>query len=56
MSITVNLRYKGENGSAKKFVDEMISSGTVKAIRNESRNTGGATESCVYYEYLRIRI
>lgn len=38
MSITVNLRYKGENGSAKKFVDEMISSGTVKAIRNESGN------------------
>lgn len=38
MSITVNLRYKGENGSAKKFVDEMISSGTVEAIRNEAGN------------------
>lgn len=38
MSITVNLRYKGENGSAKKFASEMISSGTVDAIRNEAGN------------------
>lgn len=38
MSITVNLRYNGENGSAKKFVDEMISSGTVELIRNEDGN------------------
>ena len=38
MSITVNLRYNGENGSAKKFVDEMISSGTVELIRNETGN------------------
>ena len=38
MSITVNLRYKGENGSAKNFVDEMISSGTVELIRNEAGN------------------
>ncbi|SDZ83498.1 Quinol monooxygenase YgiN [Oribacterium sp. KHPX15] len=38
MSITVNLRYKGENGSAKKFAGEMISSGTVDAIRNEAGN------------------
>lgn len=38
MSITVNLRYKGENGSAKKFAVEMISSGTVDAIRNEAGN------------------
>ena len=38
MSIIVNLRYKGENGSAKKFAGEMISSGTVDAIRNEAGN------------------
>ena len=33
MSIVVNLRYKGENGAAKKFAEEMINSGTVKKIR-----------------------
>ena len=38
MSITVNLRYKGVNGSAKKFAEEMISSGTVEAIRKENGN------------------
>ena len=38
MSIVVNLRYTGKNGSAKAFVDEMTSSGTVDAIRNEDGN------------------
>ncbi len=38
MSITVNIYYKGENGSAKKFAEEMVSSGTAAAIRNESGN------------------
>ena len=38
MAITVNLKYKGKNGSARKFVDEMISSGTVDAIREEKGN------------------
>lgn len=38
MSITVNLRYKGENGSAKKFAREMMESGTVEKIRNEEGN------------------
>ena len=38
MSITVNIRYKGENGAAKKFAEEMINSGTVDAIRNEAGN------------------
>lgn len=38
MSIVVNLRYKGENGAAKKFAEEMISSGTVKKIRGEAGN------------------
>jgi len=38
MSITVNLRYKGRNGSAKAFAEEMISSGTADAIRKEEGN------------------
>lgn len=38
MSITVNLRYTGKNGSAKAFAEEMTSSGTVSAIRKEQGN------------------
>ena len=38
MAITVNLRYTGTNGNAAKFVDEITSSGTVKAIREEPGN------------------
>lgn len=38
MSITVNIRYKGESGAAKKFAEEMISGGTVADIRNEAGN------------------
>ena len=38
MSITVNLYYTGKNGSAKKFVEEMESSGTAKKIREEAGN------------------
>ena len=38
MSIAVNLRYKGENGAARKFAEEMISSGTVDKIREEAGN------------------
>ncbi len=38
MSITVNLRYKGTEGAAKRFAEEMVSSGTVEKIRNESGN------------------
>ena len=41
--ITVNIRYKGENGSARAFADEMTASGTVAAIRAEEGN--------VRYEY-----
>lgn len=36
--ITVIIRYKGSSGSAKKFVDEMISSGLVNLIRQEEGN------------------
>ena len=38
MSITVNLRYTGTDGNAQKFAEEMISSGTVDAIRAEEGN------------------
>lgn len=38
MSITVNLRYTGTDGNARKFVEEMVSSGTVDAIRAEEGN------------------
>ena len=38
MAITVNIRYKGENGNARKFAQEMIESGTVAGIRAEDGN------------------
>ena len=38
MSIIVNLRYTGKNGSARAFAEEMIASGTVDAIRKENSN------------------
>jgi Uncharacterized conserved protein len=38
MSITVNLRYTGTDGNARKFAEEMVSSGTVDAIRAEDGN------------------
>ena len=38
MAITVNIRYAGKDGNAKKFAEEMIKSGTVDAIRAEKGN------------------
>ena len=38
MAITVNLTYTGEKGSARRFAEEMISSGTVEKIRAEEGN------------------
>lgn len=38
MSITVNIYYKGENGSAVAFAEEMKESGTVDFIRSEEGN------------------
>jgi quinol monooxygenase YgiN len=38
MAITVNLRYRGANGSALAFANEMLESGTVDAIRAEEGN------------------
>ncbi len=36
--ITVNIYYKGANGSARAFAEEMESSGIAEAIRKESGN------------------
>ena len=38
MAITVNLRYTGKDGAARKFAEEMTASGTVAAIRAEEGN------------------
>ena len=38
MAITVILRYTGKNGAARKFAEEMTTSGTVAAIRAEAGN------------------
>lgn len=38
MVITVNIYYQGINGNAKKFAEEMISSGIVNEIRSENGN------------------
>ena len=38
MAITVNLRYIGHNGNARKFAEEMTAGGTVAAIRAEAGN------------------
>ena len=38
--ITVIIRYKGKDSSAKMFARDMISSGTVKKIREEKGNVG----------------
>lgn len=36
--ITVNIYYSGENGNARKFAEEMTSSGVVERIRAETGN------------------
>ncbi len=38
MAITVNLRYTGQDGNARKFAEEMTAGGTVAAIRAEAGN------------------
>ena len=38
MAITVNLRYTGKGGNARKFAEEMLTSGTAAAIRAEAGN------------------
>ena len=41
--ITINIYYSGNNGSARAFAEEMVSSGTVAKIRKEDGN--------LHYEY-----
>lgn len=43
MAVTVNIYYSGKNGNARKFAEEMMSSGTVAEIRAEDGN--------IKYEY-----
>lgn len=38
MAITVNIYYRGVNGNAKKFAEEMVMSGVVSNIRAEQGN------------------
>ena len=38
MSLIINIYYKGENGNARKFAEEMISSGIVDRVRKEKGN------------------
>ncbi|MDE5564342.1 MAG: antibiotic biosynthesis monooxygenase [Oscillospiraceae bacterium] len=38
MAITVNIYYSGTNGNARKFAEEMVSSGVVSDIRKEDGN------------------
>ena len=38
MSFTINIYYTGENGSAKKFAEEMVSSRVVDRVRSEKGN------------------
>lgn len=38
MAITINIYYSGINGHAKKFADEMLSSGIVDEIRAQKGN------------------
>jgi quinol monooxygenase YgiN len=38
MAITINIYYTGKNGNAKKFANEMITSGVVDSIRAENGN------------------
>ena len=38
MSITVNIYYTGINGNARKFAEEMVTSGIVDAIKAEKGN------------------
>ena len=38
MNFTINIYYKGKDGSAKKFANEMISSGIVNEIRSKEGN------------------
>ena len=42
MSITVNIYYTGRDGSARKFAEEMVSSGIVEEVRAVAGTPGDA--------------
>ena len=39
MSLTINIYYTGQNGTARKCAEEMVSSGIVDRVRQEKGNT-----------------
>ena len=47
-AITVNLRYTGTDGNARKFPEEMTASGTVRAIRAEEGNLRYEYFFCIF--------
>ncbi len=38
MSLTINIYYKGKNGNARRFAEEMVESGIVSKVRAEEGN------------------
>lgn len=40
MSLIINIYYTGSNGSARKFVEEMVSRGIVDMVKAEDGNLG----------------
>lgn len=38
MSLTINIYYTGENGSAREFAEEMVKTGVVDRVRSEKGN------------------
>lgn len=38
MNLIINIYYKGENGNARKFAEEMVSTGIVDKVRKEEGN------------------
>ena len=38
MSLIINIYYTGKNGTARKFAEEMVSSGIVDRVREEEGN------------------
>ena len=38
MSLTVNIYYTGKHGSARRFAEEMVSSGLAEQVRREPGN------------------
>ena len=62
MSFTINIYYKGKNGSAREFANEMISSGIVDEIRSKEGNLWyeyfeplGDKETILLIDYKRFR-